>query len=225
MWHLGAWCDGWLDSVRFLIGLNDLKSIFQPKWFCDFSSKGKTIFIILLLAEVFLLFSCSCSGIFWAEPLELQSPVPHSLSCQMIWRSEGSNTQLLLSASFLTPSGMGGVRRQWRKLHLHFDQYSVWCYPRQCSRCQCAKCYLCILGGHVFPKSLDLDEKKIAKYIYVVQELGKNFKEDKGYALSFACCLVFPGREGTSKLNAVKLHIFIDVSELVREQFFKSKGR
>lgn len=68
-------------------------------------------------------------------------------------------------------------------------------------------------------KSLDLDEKRIAKYIYIVQELGKNFQEDNGYALSSAFCLVFPEREATSKWNAVKLHIFIYISELGREQF------
>lgn len=120
---------------------------------------------------------------------------------------------------------MGGVGRQWRKLHPQFDQYTVWCYPRQRSRCQCAKCCLFMLRGHVFPKSLNLDEKRISKYIYVVQKLGKNFQKDNRYALSSACCLVFPGGEATSKWNVVRLHIFIYISELVREQFSKSKGR
>jgi len=35
MWHLGTWLSGGLGSVRLMIGINDLKDIFQPKWFYD----------------------------------------------------------------------------------------------------------------------------------------------------------------------------------------------
>jgi len=33
MWHLGTWFSGGLGSVRFMVGLNDLKGFFQPKRF------------------------------------------------------------------------------------------------------------------------------------------------------------------------------------------------
>ena len=35
IWHLGTWFSGGLGSVRFTVGLNVLKGLFQPKWFCD----------------------------------------------------------------------------------------------------------------------------------------------------------------------------------------------
>lgn len=34
MWHVATWLSGGLDSIRVMIGLNDIKSLFQPKWFC-----------------------------------------------------------------------------------------------------------------------------------------------------------------------------------------------
>jgi len=39
-WRSGTWFSGGLGSVRFTVGLNDLKDLFQPKWFYD-SEKGK----------------------------------------------------------------------------------------------------------------------------------------------------------------------------------------
>ena len=33
MWRLGTWFSGGLGSVRFTVGLNDLKGLFQPKFF------------------------------------------------------------------------------------------------------------------------------------------------------------------------------------------------
>ena len=35
MWHLGTWFSGGLGRVRFTVGLDDLKGLFQPKQFCD----------------------------------------------------------------------------------------------------------------------------------------------------------------------------------------------
>ena len=35
MWHLGTWFSGGLGSVRFMVGPDDLKGLFQPKYFCD----------------------------------------------------------------------------------------------------------------------------------------------------------------------------------------------
>ena len=35
MWHLGTSFSGRLGSVRFTVGFNDLKSLFQCKWFHD----------------------------------------------------------------------------------------------------------------------------------------------------------------------------------------------
>ena len=40
MWCLGTWFSGGLGSVRFTVGLDDLKGLFQPKRFCD-SLPGK----------------------------------------------------------------------------------------------------------------------------------------------------------------------------------------
>jgi len=34
-WHLGSWFSDGLDSVRLTVGLDDLKGLFQSKWFCD----------------------------------------------------------------------------------------------------------------------------------------------------------------------------------------------
>ena len=31
MWCLGIWFSGGLGSVRFMVGLHDLKALFQPK--------------------------------------------------------------------------------------------------------------------------------------------------------------------------------------------------
>jgi len=36
MWHLGTWFSGGLGSVRFTVGLDDLKGLFQPKLFYDY---------------------------------------------------------------------------------------------------------------------------------------------------------------------------------------------
>lgn len=33
MWHLRIWFNGRLDSVRLMIGLSDIKGVFQPKGF------------------------------------------------------------------------------------------------------------------------------------------------------------------------------------------------
>jgi len=35
MWCLGTWFSGGLGSVRLMVGLSDLKVLFQPKWFYD----------------------------------------------------------------------------------------------------------------------------------------------------------------------------------------------
>ena len=35
MWHLGTWFTGGLGRVKFVLGLDDLKSLFQLKWLCD----------------------------------------------------------------------------------------------------------------------------------------------------------------------------------------------
>ena len=35
MWHLWTWFSGGLGSVRFMVGLDDLKGLFQPKWLYD----------------------------------------------------------------------------------------------------------------------------------------------------------------------------------------------
>ena len=35
MWCLGTWFSDELGSVRLMVGLDDLKGLFQPKWFCD----------------------------------------------------------------------------------------------------------------------------------------------------------------------------------------------
>jgi len=35
MRHLLTWFSNGLGSVRFTVGLRDLKGLFQPKWFCD----------------------------------------------------------------------------------------------------------------------------------------------------------------------------------------------
>ena len=35
MWHLGMWFSGGLGSVRVMVGLNDIKGLFQPKLFYD----------------------------------------------------------------------------------------------------------------------------------------------------------------------------------------------
>ena len=35
MWHLGTWFGGGLGSVTLVVGLHDLKGLFQPKWFYD----------------------------------------------------------------------------------------------------------------------------------------------------------------------------------------------
>lgn len=33
MWHLGTWFSGGLNSVKLMVGLNDINSLFQSKWF------------------------------------------------------------------------------------------------------------------------------------------------------------------------------------------------
>ena len=35
MWCLGTWFSGGLGSLRFMVGLNDVKDLFQPKRFYD----------------------------------------------------------------------------------------------------------------------------------------------------------------------------------------------
>lgn len=55
--------------------------------------------------------------------------------------------------------------------------------------------------------------------------MRKNSQKDDGYALSSPYSLVFPEREATSKWKVIKLHVFLYISELAREQFSKSKGR
>ena len=35
IWRLGAWFSGGLGSVRLMVGLDDLTSLFQPKGFYD----------------------------------------------------------------------------------------------------------------------------------------------------------------------------------------------
>ena len=35
MWHLGTWFSGGLGRIRFMTRLNDLKGLFQTKWFYD----------------------------------------------------------------------------------------------------------------------------------------------------------------------------------------------
>ena len=42
MWHLGTWFSGGLGSARVMVGLDDLKGLFQPKRFYDsvFSGVG-----------------------------------------------------------------------------------------------------------------------------------------------------------------------------------------
>ena len=35
MWCLGTWFSGGLDSVRLMVGLDDLRGLFQPKQFSD----------------------------------------------------------------------------------------------------------------------------------------------------------------------------------------------
>jgi len=37
MWCLGTRFSGGLGSVRFMVVLNDLKALFQPKWFLDYA--------------------------------------------------------------------------------------------------------------------------------------------------------------------------------------------
>ncbi|KAK4810447.1 LOW QUALITY PROTEIN: hypothetical protein QYF61_004227, partial [Mycteria americana] len=39
-WHLGTWFSGGLGSVRFTVGLDDLKGLFQPIRFCDSITTG-----------------------------------------------------------------------------------------------------------------------------------------------------------------------------------------
>ena len=39
MWHLGTWFSGGLGSVRFMVGLDDLKSLFEPKSCYDSMAK------------------------------------------------------------------------------------------------------------------------------------------------------------------------------------------
>ena len=43
MWHLGTWFSGGLGSVRFMVGLDDLKGLFQSKWFYDSKGLGTRI--------------------------------------------------------------------------------------------------------------------------------------------------------------------------------------
>jgi len=38
-WHFRTWFSGWLGSVRFMVRLNDLRGLFQPKQFYDFKQK------------------------------------------------------------------------------------------------------------------------------------------------------------------------------------------
>ena len=40
MWCLGTWCSGGLGSVRWTVGLDDLKRLFQPQRFCDSMTLG-----------------------------------------------------------------------------------------------------------------------------------------------------------------------------------------
>lgn len=35
MWHLGTWVSGGLGSAGLKIGLDDLRGLVQPKWFCE----------------------------------------------------------------------------------------------------------------------------------------------------------------------------------------------
>ena len=35
MWCLGTWFSGGIDSVRLMLGLNDLDGVLQPKQFYD----------------------------------------------------------------------------------------------------------------------------------------------------------------------------------------------
>jgi len=39
MWHLGPWLSDGLGAVRFTIGLDDLKGLFQSKWFYETMQK------------------------------------------------------------------------------------------------------------------------------------------------------------------------------------------
>jgi len=49
MWYLRTWFNSGLGSVRFVVGLNDRKGLFQPKWFYD------SISVLLLYAYSYLL--------------------------------------------------------------------------------------------------------------------------------------------------------------------------
>jgi len=35
VWHFGTWFSGGLGSISFMVGLHDLKGVFQPKRFYD----------------------------------------------------------------------------------------------------------------------------------------------------------------------------------------------
>ncbi|KAK4830495.1 hypothetical protein QYF61_011408 [Mycteria americana] len=68
MWCLGTWCSGGLGSVRLMVGLDDLKGLFQPKRFYDinnnnFSARDGSKSVDMWRRDVqFLVLECSMHG-------------------------------------------------------------------------------------------------------------------------------------------------------------------
>jgi len=57
--HLGTWFIGGLDSVRFMVGLDDLKDLFQRRWFYD--SRPIEVFFVVTVG----IDSCFLSNKGW----------------------------------------------------------------------------------------------------------------------------------------------------------------
>ncbi|KAK4817534.1 hypothetical protein QYF61_019452 [Mycteria americana] len=76
---LGTWCSGGLGSVRFMVGLDDLKGLFQPIRFCDSVTLGYvSTYVMYFYNQVLYLGSnilpqCSCPDEF-VSVQQLQLP-------------------------------------------------------------------------------------------------------------------------------------------------------
>lgn len=59
MWHLGLWLSGEIGSAGVMVGLDDLRGIFQPKLFYDCISRRPRIWVLSPYAS---------EGQYWKVP-------------------------------------------------------------------------------------------------------------------------------------------------------------
>lgn len=90
MWHSGTWVSGGLGCVGFMIGLNDLRGLCQPKQFYDscahtFCCVCVSVLMVRCcitwnLVQTHLFWVCELGD--WRQPHQLRSHIPYSFHNQ-----------------------------------------------------------------------------------------------------------------------------------------------